>query len=113
VCNINKIHPWHLGEKVGDGQMDGHANMGKYKDLPVDKEAVQSFYHRPQNCTFLPLYKLVTKDNQPCGFLTKNTKQIHEEYCRETGDKIGRTKFREWRPKECNCITKTIIEQCM
>jgi hypothetical protein len=77
------------------------------------KDAIHNFYQRPQNCTFLPLYKLVTKDNQPCGYLTKSTKQLHEEYCQETGDNVGLTKFRQWRPKQCHCITKTLIEQCM
>jgi hypothetical protein len=36
MCNITKIHPWHLGENVGDGR----TNWSKNKDLPFGEPVV-------------------------------------------------------------------------
>ncbi len=77
------------------------------------KEEVENFYRRQENCTILPVYKLVNKDNKPYGYLNKTIKQIHKSYMKESGDNISISQFTKMRPKECHIMMSRKFEACI
>jgi hypothetical protein len=94
-------------------QLPWNRKIRKDKTSAAEEERVITFYQRPQNCTFLPLSKLINKDNEPVGFLTKPTQNLYKEYTEETGSTIGLTKFREFRPPHCRVVNTTFVQYCL
>ena len=77
------------------------------------KKQVQDFYKRETNCTYLPIYKLVNKDDEACGYLNKTIAELHNDYTQEYGNIISLSKFQKWKPKESHVMGLCHFDACL